>query len=90
VLPVPDCYKPVAAWLQMHGHNMVNEGDTDVKPWSMPQALIEYWADVWYANRVGMLRAFQLQKDAQGESSDALSGVLMGIHNDPKKSIGRA
>jgi hypothetical protein len=90
VLPVPDCYKPVAAWLQMHGHSMVSENDADLKPWSMTQALIEYWADVWYANRVGMLRAFKLQKDAQDESSDALSGVLMGIHNDPKKGIGRA
>jgi hypothetical protein len=90
VLPVPNCYKPIAAWLQMHGSEMLNEGDTDLKPWNMPQALIEYWADVWYANRVGMLRALQQQKDEHTEAPNTPSGALFGIHSDPTKRMGRA
>jgi hypothetical protein len=69
---------------------MVNESDTDVKPWSMPQALIEYWADVWYANRVACCVRSSYRKMRKTRHTDALSGVLMGIHNDPKKGIGRA
>jgi hypothetical protein len=90
VLPVPDCYKPVAAWLQMFSNDIVNESNTDVKPWSIPQALIEYWADVWYANRVGMLRAFQQKRNEQDEEHTLPSGALFGIHSDPTKRMGRA
>jgi hypothetical protein len=88
VMPVPECYKPVAAWLQMYGNDIVNEQNEDMKPWNMPEPLVEYWADVWYANRVGMLRAFQQQKAVDGHGVPRTP--LFGIHNDPEKGIGRA
>jgi hypothetical protein len=90
VMPIPDCYKPVAAWLQMYSNDIINEQDTDMKPWNMPSEIVEYWADVWYANRVGMLRAFQEQKANHDEAHGLPSGALFGIHSDPNKRTGRA
>lgn len=65
VLPVPECYKAVIAWSQMYGSDIVDERNEDLKPWRMPQHLVDFWSDVWYASRVGALRAMREQENAE-------------------------
>lgn len=52
----PDVYKPVAAWLQMSGAGLV-DCDSDMKPWNMPQDLVDFYCDVWFAAKLATMRA---------------------------------
>lgn len=63
VLPPPEFYAPTIAYLQMHSMDIISKRDTDMRPWNMSAPLVEYYADVWYAQRRGVLRAAKAERD---------------------------
>lgn len=70
----PECYRPTAAYIQMRGNGLIDDNDTSgLKPWNMAPDLIEHYVDVWYANRVGVLRG-RLAQQAKGKSEDDSEG----------------
>jgi len=56
----PEKYRSTAAWLQLFGMGAL-DADSDVKPWNMPQDIADFYAGVWYANRLAALRVAQKQ-----------------------------
>lgn len=75
VLPVPDFYRPVIAYMQLQAMD-VELGD--MAPWTLPHTIVDYYADLWYANRVSALRLIAASSGADALKGTHGSGPLFG------------
>lgn len=79
VKSVPEFYRPTCAYIQMKALE-IDLGD--MTPWNMPRDLAEYYADIWLANRIGVLHAAKIAHEAKHNERRPLYDVDSPVKAD--------
>lgn len=75
VRPIPECYKGTIVCMTLK--NMGIEGD-DLRPWNIPQPVIDFYADVWLAHQKSALRKLGQAADRVCTEMHAMGDRVFG------------